>query len=84
MQREELLAFGQAVRERRRQLAISQEHLAELADLHRTYISGVEGGRRNVGLVNVYRLAVALRMSTPELFAAAEGLRRRRGSVRRR
>lgn len=79
MQVKELVAFGQAVREHRRHLALSQEDLAELSDLHRTYISGVENGQRNVGLLNVYRLASALGLSAPQLLATAETYRKRGG-----
>lgn len=39
---------------------ISQEELAELAGLHRTYISSLELGKRNVSLINIYALAKAL------------------------
>jgi transcriptional regulator with XRE-family HTH domain len=71
MARRELRSFGAAVRRRRTQLAISQEKLAERAGLHRTYVSGIERGERNVGLVNVHRLAKALGVPVSELFAEA-------------
>jgi len=58
-----LRAFGQSVRKRRQALGLSQEKLAELADLHRTYIADIERGTRNVGLINVVRLAEALDVS---------------------
>lgn len=47
---------------------ISQEALAEEADLHRTYVSSVERGERNVSLVNIARLATALGVEIRELF----------------
>jgi transcriptional regulator with XRE-family HTH domain len=78
----ELSAFGAAVRRYRTRLGISQEELAERSALHRTYLSGVERGERNLGLVNVYRIAKALKVPTAELFEAAEGLRRGRSSRR--
>ena len=84
MERQELVAFGWAVRQRRLQLALSHEALAERSDLHRTYVSGVENGQRNVGLVNVYRIAKALGLSAPELLGIAESYRRRRGKTARR
>ncbi|MFC2057612.1 helix-turn-helix domain-containing protein, partial [Campylobacterota bacterium] len=37
-----------------------QERLAELAELDRTYISGIERGRRNIGIKNIFKLANAL------------------------
>jgi transcriptional regulator with XRE-family HTH domain len=77
MARRELLAFGAAVREYSTRLAISQEALAERSDLHRTYLSGIERGERNVGLVNVYRIADGLKVAPGDLFATAERFRRR-------
>lgn len=59
--------FGQSVRNLRLQLGISQEELAERAELHRTYISGIERGVRNVTLRSVERLAKALGVSTSDL-----------------
>ncbi len=46
----------------------SQEALAEAAGLHRTYVSGIERGERNVGIDNVERLAGALGVEIGELF----------------
>lgn len=70
-----LRAFGQAVRLRRRELGLSQEKLVELADLHRTYVADIERGTRNVGLVNIVRLADALGVTVGSLF---EGIASRR------
>jgi CheY-like chemotaxis protein/DNA-binding XRE family transcriptional regulator len=61
--------FGEAVRLLRFKLGISQETLAERADLHRTYISDVERGSRNISLLNIERLARALETSVPMLFS---------------
>jgi transcriptional regulator with XRE-family HTH domain len=61
--------FGKAVRKRRRELDISQEELAERADLHRTYISDVERGEVNPSLDNVEKLAKALEISIADFFA---------------
>lgn len=55
-----------AIREGR---GYSQERLAELASLHRTYIGGVERGERNVSLVNIWRIAEALGIAPSALFA---------------
>ncbi len=60
--------FGAAVKERRNQLNLSQEQLAHCAGLHRTYISAVERGARNVSLENIRRLAEALHISIADLF----------------
>ena len=50
------------------QLGISQEKLAKRTDLHRTYISDIECGSRNVSLENIDRLARALEVSVSHLF----------------
>src|ERR1035437_1012902 len=55
-----LAAFGQNVRKRRDARRITQEVLAERAELDRTYISDIERGTRNLGIENVVRLASAL------------------------
>jgi transcriptional regulator with XRE-family HTH domain len=59
--------FGRRVRERREDIELSQEQLAERADLHRTYISSVEQGRRNLALRNIVKLAQALELDPAEL-----------------
>jgi transcriptional regulator with XRE-family HTH domain len=61
-------AFGERVRGARQRLGLSQEQLAALCDLDRTYIGGVERGERNIGLVNITRIAEALGIPTRELF----------------
>ena len=60
--------FGKAVRQRRHKLGVSQEAFADLCDLDRTYIGGIERGERNVALVNVQKIARALRISISEFF----------------
>jgi CheY-like chemotaxis protein/DNA-binding XRE family transcriptional regulator len=64
--------FGAAVRGRRNHLGFSQEKLAEIADLHRTYVSDVERGARNVSLESIERLAQALKISVSALFPQPE------------
>ena len=54
------IPFGRRVRELRLARQLSQEKLAELADLHRNYVGGVERGERNVSLVNIVKLAHGL------------------------
>ncbi len=60
--------FGKAVRRRRRELDLSQEELAERAELHRTYISSIERGQRNPSLENIEKIAKALSISISDLF----------------
>jgi transcriptional regulator with XRE-family HTH domain len=62
-----LWSFGQSVATHRRKKELSQEQLAEKADLDRTYISDIERGIRNPGIKNVIRLAKALGITTSEL-----------------
>jgi transcriptional regulator with XRE-family HTH domain len=69
-----LVAFGAAVRELRVERGLSQEVLADLVGIHRTYIGDVERGRRNVGLVNVTRIAAALNVAASDLISRAERL----------
>jgi CheY-like chemotaxis protein len=62
--------FGISVRAWRKRKGFSQEVLAERSDLHRTYISDVERGARNLSLESITRLARALEISTAALFPA--------------
>lgn len=61
-------AFGKRVRVLRVARGMSQEDLAEAADVHRTYVSSLERGLRNVGLDNIFSLANALGVEPSELF----------------
>lgn len=63
------LVVGRNVRELRRALGWSQEFLAEKTDLHWTYISSIERGKRNVGVKNICALAAALGKHPRDLFS---------------
>lgn len=67
-----LKAFGDAVRSLRLQCGWSQEGLAELTGLHRTYIGSLERGERNVSLLNISKLASTLGVKASKLLALAE------------
>ena len=59
--------FGINVRDIRKMRGLSQENLALVCDLDRTYIGSVERGERNISLINIYRIANALDISPREL-----------------
>lgn len=72
--REPLLQkFGKNVRNRRQARSLSQEALAEEAELDRTYIGGIERGERNPTIVSAVRIARALNSSVAELCAGIDG-----------
>ena len=64
--------FGFAVKNRREDLGMTQEDLAEKARIHRTYLSDVERGTRNLSLINIERLAAALDVPISGLFVLLE------------
>ena len=61
------VTFGAAVRAQREARQLTQEQVAELADLHTNYVSSIERGERNVGLHSVIRLAYALNVPVSTL-----------------
>ena len=67
-----LRAFGRVIANRRHKLGISQEELAGLANLNRTYIGDIERGARNIALLNIKRLAVALGTKPSKLLDEAD------------
>jgi transcriptional regulator with XRE-family HTH domain len=64
--------FGKAIRQRRESLHISQEEFAELADIHRTYVSSIELGKVSVGIEVANGLAEALGIKLSDLIRQAE------------
>lgn len=64
--------LAQNLRAFRRARQISQEELADLCDLHRTYIGSVERGERNVTLSTLETLAQAVGVSVPTLLTPTE------------
>lgn len=63
------ILVGKRVKELRNKLNISQEELADLAGLDRTYITSVERGRRNISIVNIEKLAKALKITLKDFFS---------------
>lgn len=63
-----LSKFGQRVRDLRLRQGLSQEKLAELASVHRTYVGMIERAEKNVTLTNVEKIAKALNTPLSTLF----------------
>jgi transcriptional regulator with XRE-family HTH domain len=72
MHQDALQLFGLRIKQLRLARDISQEELGALSNLDRTYISGIERGKRNVGLKNILQIAKALNVSASELFNIPE------------
>lgn len=72
MQEHILIRYGRAVRKVRLEQGISQEELADRCGLHRTYISDIELGKRNLSLENIERIAISLNRSLSEFFKDVE------------
>ena len=68
MHEEIRVAYGKAVRTIRQNKKMSQEELADLCGLHRTYIRDIELGKRNVSLENIDKISHALQVKKSELF----------------
>ncbi len=66
------LKIGQRIKELREKAEMSQKDLAYSADLDRSYIASIENGQRNVSIVNIEKIAVALGVSLKELFNDAQ------------
>ena len=64
-----LLTFGKTVKKFRQKLKVSQEALAYDVGIHRTYMSSLERGERNVAILNIVRIAKALKVMPSELFS---------------
>ncbi len=60
--------FGNRLRQIRQNMGLSQEELAHLCNLDRSYVGGVERGERNISLVNIHKIADALNISPTEFF----------------
>lgn len=63
-----LKKLGERIKQLRKEANISQEKLAELAGLDRTYINSVENGKRNISIINIEKIAKALEISLANFF----------------
>lgn len=72
MENEIRVKFGKTLRRLRKNQSVSQEAFAAKCDLHRTYISDIERGERNVSLENIEKIANVLNMQISELFKEVE------------
>jgi transcriptional regulator with XRE-family HTH domain len=63
-----LIKFGQKIRQERLKQNLSQEELAEKANLHRTYVGMIERAEKNITLINIEKIANALGVSISDLF----------------
>lgn len=61
-------AVGKRIKYLRNRIGISQEELADKADIDRTYITSVECGKRNISIINIEKLAKALGVTLSEFF----------------
>ncbi|MES1223221.1 MAG: helix-turn-helix transcriptional regulator [Bacteroidota bacterium] len=66
------VAFGDKVRELRKEKGLSQEELSFKADLHRTYIGMIERAEKNITLINIEKIANALGVPVHMLFKSEE------------
>ncbi len=64
--------LGNNLKKYRQKLGVSQEALAELCGLHRTYVGAVERGERNVSLLNIVHIARALNVAPSKLLEGVE------------
>lgn len=69
-----LISFGKAVRQLRLEKHISQEDFADMCGLHRTYISDIELGKRNISLENIEKLSEAFGLSVSQLFLIVDDI----------
>lgn len=67
----DLAAFGAAVRARRKEIKLSQEALADLAEIDRSHMGKIERGERNVTLLNILKIAGALAVKPSDLLRSS-------------
>ena len=60
--------FGKRLKELRLMHSLSQEKFAQICDLDRTYINGIENGKRNISIKNILKITKALSVSLKDFF----------------
>ena len=68
-----LLAFGEAVRHRRKELGFSQEAFGDACGIDRSYMGGIERGEHNLALINIMKIIEALGLKPSEFFSDLDG-----------
>ena len=66
------MELGEKIKELRNKQGLTQEELADRCGLHRTYISDVELGKRNISLENIERIAISLNRTLSDFFKEVE------------
>jgi transcriptional regulator with XRE-family HTH domain len=67
-----LVAFGQRVRDLRKEKGLSQEAFADLTGIDRSYMGHIERGEKNVTLTKIYQIADAMQLEIVDLFKSAD------------
>ena len=68
----DLVAFGEAVRARRKERGYSQEAFGDHCGINRSYMGGIERGAHNLALINILKIIRALEMEPSEFFKALD------------
>lgn len=68
---QDLVRLGAAIRARRMALPLSQEALADLAEIDRSHMGKIERGERNVTFLNILRIAKAMQCQPSDLLIEA-------------
>ena len=69
----DLVAFGEAVRARRKEQGYSQEAFGDLCGINRSYMGGIERGAHNLALINILKIIATLNLQPSEFFEALDG-----------
>lgn len=67
-----LAVLAQNIKNYRSQLALTQEELAKMADINRSYLAGIESGQRNTSLKTLEKIAIALGVTPADLLKSAD------------